>query len=382
MQIIVEKAELWRALWQARVGTIPRLKSTNALCLTVSDDEIRLIASCGGASASAPISAGVEIVTVGSAVTNYKDLRRIIQRFPGPFFLASTTEELKVLWGGGGGGEVVLPVDTQQIACAELLPPPASAWVATVDGATLATGLGVYTASTDDDSRPLLMDVQMALEGCRMTMAATNAFWLSEFSAEIPAMDAHKTWLLPTRHVKKLRRVIARADGPVDLYEVDGAVVFSLASGARFAIRLSCHDREFPRYAQIFPSEFRWQAVVQRDSLFAVAKTLAHTGGRNIISIHPWVEDGSLVMGDDSDEITFRVYSYVSGEFPRFFLNGDYLLAALTWLKGAVIEISANASAASVADTNMHDAVIQLRNPDDPTMQAFIMPLYPRQRLG
>jgi DNA polymerase-3 subunit beta len=203
-------------------------------------------------------------------------------------------------------------------------------------------------AAARDESRPILTNVLVEVEGSTVTMVAADGFRLSKVCAQHSASDpsgrphtASMAVLVPARDLAEFGQVIAKT--PELVYLATGGdgstpptILHAKASVAEFGFRL--YDGKYPDYNQIVPRRCNTRVVLDTAALLKVCMAaevfardsanvvrLSVTPGADPATGHVTVHAVSAETGDNAGDVD----ALVTGEPMEIGLNGLFFIDLL-----------------------------------------------------
>lgn len=223
----------------------------------------------------------------------------------------------------------------------------------------------VVIASSVDESRPVLMGVQLANVNGETTLTAADGFRLATY--RLP--DAYKMDFPTDGDGKESEAIIPRT-AVINLIAAlpDGTteVAISMTSNTivfewdKTTVRTQLVAGQFPAWPQIFPASWKheltvnkkeFQAAVKRAEIFA-RETVSH-----VLRFEPGENGGLTIAGEDAE--TGRGETFLEGiDFPLdvFGLNVSFTRQGLEAIEGEKVTMRLNARNSPTVLTNGSDA--------------------------
>ena len=200
----------------------------------------------------------------------------------------------------------------------------------------------VFSAATDD-SRPVLMGIDLAVEGDQMTLAATDGFRLAVRHLQLKKkVSERQEVIVPARTLAELSRLLQDQEDPVKMtFNANKTQVLFALKDIELVAQLI--QGTFPDYSRLMPKEWASRAVVEvRDFLqeTKIASIFARDGS-GIVRITFQADEGGTPgrmtiaaraeeIGDNQGELDAQV----DGEPSKIAFNGRYLQDVLQVLDG------------------------------------------------
>jgi DNA polymerase-3 subunit beta len=203
------------------------------------------------------LSDGV-VVAPGRLVT---DIVRALE--PGALVVEADDEELRL---SAGRSHFMLRVFR---ASDFVQPAPAAGSKVSLPTAGLAEGLRqVVRAASSEMHRPVLTGVLLASEAGGLRMVATDSYRLAvkDLAAARGVLGEDQQVLVPSRALAELQRLLASAEGAVDVYLGPHEVRFDVGQ-VRLTARLI--EGEFPPYKQLIPFNYPNKLSVAREAFLS-----------------------------------------------------------------------------------------------------------------
>lgn len=200
----------------------------------------------------------------------------------------------------------------------------------------------VFSAATDD-SRPVLMGIDLSVEGDQMTLAATDGFRLAVRHLKLKKKVAEKQEVIvPARTLAELSRLLQDQEDPVKMtFNANKTQVLFALKDVELVAQLI--QGTFPDYSRLMPKEWASRAVVEvRDFLqeTKIASIFARDGS-GIVRITFQADEGGtpgrMTISARAEEIGDNEGSLdaqVDGEPSKIAFNGRYLQDVLQVLDG------------------------------------------------
>lgn len=211
----------------------------------------------------------------------------------------------------------------------------------------------VMSASSKDDTRPVLNGVHIFTQENTLTLVATDSYRLSEFVIEGDSPDLNM--IIPNQAAQELSTILESSEN-VDVSYSDGQAQFSTPDAVLISKTI---DGKYPDYKNLIPNNSEVNLVVNKNELISAVKTaglFARDAGGSIQFI---VKDDTLNVrsaGTQLGENNTIVEGKISGEGEVAF-NSRFMTEALSNLEGdtAKIGYSSNISPIVVVDQGSSD---------------------------
>ncbi|NEC67220.1 DNA polymerase III subunit beta [Streptomyces sp. SID9727] len=270
MEFRIERGELADAVaWAARVlPTRSPVPVLGGLLLEATDDRLSISGLDYEASARIEVAARTE--RPGKVLVMGRRLLDVCKVLPdGPVECAVEGSRFTVTGGGAGFGLSVLPLDDYPAL------PPLPEILGEVDGQEFAAAVAdVSVAAGRDDTLPTLTGIRLALDGERMTLAATDRYRFA-----VRTLDWRPTGhgttadvVVSARRLSEIARSVGARPGTVRLALDSGSAGFE-REGMRTTVRLL--DGRLPRHDKLFVLSGPVKAVTEREPLVEAVKRVA-----------------------------------------------------------------------------------------------------------
>lgn len=206
----------------------------------------------------------------------------------------------------------------------------------TVDAHDLAQAVGqVSIAASRDDTLPLLISVQMEVDGESLTLMATDRYRLAvrkmTWTPQNAGLSTHA--LLKARTLSDVAKSLTSAGDVTLALTEPGSSSSSLigfeAGGRRTTSLLT--DGDYPPVLRLFPETTTIHATVSREELMDAVRRVSLVADRST-PIHMAFTDGNLALnagqGDDA-QASEQLMTYVEGDDITTAFNPGYLLDGL-----------------------------------------------------
>jgi DNA polymerase-3 subunit beta len=310
----------------ARNSSIPALR-----CLQLEAREGGLLLS--GTDLAVEAQTRIEGSGSGKACVSASFLRQLIALLPdGEVQFAPSGAKVEVR---AGSVRVTLPDHDSQVVAFPVSAP--QSW--RVPGSELHPLLrAVVSATSEDDTRPILTGVELRWGANGLTLAATDSHRLNY--AHLPLTTSEPvTWIIPANAVRLMLQGLSRtAEWQINTTESGNALRISDGNtlvGSRLI------EGKFPPYERVFPQEsalchswsFDPTAMIHSlRLLLLVADGCGGNQSRIVLTGGPG--ELTLTARNDDHEASQRIAVEASGEAFEAAFNGHYLLAALQEMRG------------------------------------------------
>jgi DNA polymerase-3 subunit beta len=120
-------------------------------------------------------------------------------------------------------------------------------------------------AASDDDTRPILTGICLALKENQLRLVATDTHRLAVRTANVSEASGDTTVIVPARAMNELLRVLGDAEDAVLHMRVDQNQILFRTERVTLVSRLI--EGQFPRYERVIPSSHTRRLTIQRDDL-------------------------------------------------------------------------------------------------------------------
>ena len=319
-----------------------RLEVTNDLQLKLSAFDYQT-----SAEATIPLDAGTPGVTLVSG----RLLAEITKALPAQP-VTFTLDGPKVVVTCGSTRFTLLTMPVEDYPSLPAMPPTAGRVGSDVFASAVAQ---VVVAAARDDTLPMLTGVRMEIDGDTITLAATDRYRLAVRELKwTPAQpDLQAVAVVPGRALFDLAKTITGAEVEIALSSGgtgEGMIGFSSA-GRRTTVRLL--DPDFPKFRQLFPTEFTATATIPTSAFAEAVKRVAlvaergtpikltFRGGQTFHGGQVVLEAGS---GDEAQAVEVLPVDFEGDEITIAF-KPTYLLDALGALGSDVAQLQFTAPA-------------------------------------
>lgn len=196
----------------------------------------------------------------------------------------------------------------------------------------------VVVASASDEARPVLNGVLFKLEGDSLILAATDSYRLAEAKVIVKA-DKAISVIVPVRAAQELIRLLANESGDATIELADNEIVFTVGETSLISRLI---EGKYPDYAQIYPTDFKTQIVIDRQDLIKTVRVAALFARENANTIKLSVEKGNFLITSNASEVgenTSQITAKVRGDDMSIQLNARYLLDALNALPNSSVAL-------------------------------------------
>jgi len=203
----------------------------------------------------------------------------------------------------------------------------------------------VEFAAASDDTRPVLMGVQVKSDGTRLTFASADGFRLAVADITLGTAPAQPLEVvIPARALREVARLIGDSTEPVEMRLNQARTQALFAIGTDIELVSQLIQGTFPNYNQLIPSEYNTKCVVSVDEFKREARIAAifARDGSGIIRLQMQPGDGmpgKLTVSARADEIgdnNGEIDAKVEGDASKIAFNSRYLQDVLTVLGGEV----------------------------------------------
>ncbi|OKJ73882.1 DNA polymerase III subunit beta [Streptomyces sp. CB02460] len=298
MEFRIERGELADAVsWAARVlPTRSPVPVLGGLLLEAADDRLSISGLDYEASARIEVAARTE--RPGKVLVMGRRLLDVCKVLPeGPVECAVEGSRFTVTGGGAGFGLSVLPLDDYPAL------PPLPEILGEVDGQEFAAAVAdVSVAAGRDDTLPTLTGIRLALDGERMTLAATDRyrFAVRTLDWRPTAQGVTADAVVSARRLSEIARSVGGRPGTVRL-ALDGGSAGFEREGMRTTVRLL--DGRLPRHDKLFVLSGPVKAVTEREPLVEAVKRVAVVADGDSPLQFAFTADSVLLQAGYEDDV-------------------------------------------------------------------------------
>lgn len=195
----------------------------------------------------------------------------------------------------------------------------------------------VVVAASVDEARPVLAGVYLYTEDNQLYVVATDSYRLAEKRLALPdGQIGELSVIVPVRTMQELTRLLAEAEGDVELYLDENQVMFRVGE-VELVSRLI--EGQFPNYRQIIPTKADTSLDIETNEFSRITKVASLFARESAGSVRLEVKaegEVSVVSGDS--EVGGNKSSAeceVAGEDGEISLNARYLQDALSAVKAS-----------------------------------------------
>ena len=202
-------------------------------------------------------------------------------------------------------------------------------------------------AASSDEASPVLTGVLLAVDGDRLTLAATDRHRLAVKTLEVKVKgDLPKggAVIVPARHLGEVARAITpqRKTVEVTFSDARNQIFFSLGD---VVVSSRLIEGNYPNYAQVIPAESTTTVNLPTQALLREAKTASVLARDAANPVRLRVGEGTLTLvaqtaevGDDEAPLT----ASVKGDDVQIAFNARYMLDALQVVDSDEVQLSFN----------------------------------------
>lgn len=200
----------------------------------------------------------------------------------------------------------------------------------------------VVIAASADEARPVLAGVYMYIEEGNLVLVATDSYRLAErkISLKKPG-EAKLSVIVPARTMQELTRILAEAEGDVNIYIADNQIMFSVDS-IELTSRLI--EGQFPNYRQIIPAKTETSIEIETAEFARITKVASLFARENAGGVRLEIKKGGEVTiistASQLGENTSSAECVTIGDDGEISLNAKYLADALAAIKTEEVEFS------------------------------------------
>ncbi|WP_405937569.1 DNA polymerase III subunit beta [Streptomyces sp. NBC_00726] len=334
MEFRIERGELTDAVsWAARVlPTRSPVPVLGGLLLEAADG--RLSISGLDYEASARIETAARTERPGKVLVMGRRLLDVCKVLPeGPVECAVEGSRFTVKGGGAGFGLSVLPMDDYPAL------PPLPEILGEVDGQEFAAAVAdVSVAAGRDDTLPALTGIRLALDGERMTLAATDRYRFAVRTLDWRPAGQGGTadFVVSARRLSEIARSVGSRPGTVRL-ALDGGSAGFEREGMRTTVRLL--DGRLPRHDKLFVLSGPVKAVTEREPLVEAVKRVAVVADGDSPLQFAFTGDSVLLQAGYEDDVASQRLpaGLLGAEEITVGFNPSYLMDALATFDTPVV---------------------------------------------
>ena len=233
--------------------------------------------------------------------------------------------------------------------------------VVILNGAELKIALSHALVSVaEDDSRPALAGLYMALSGPEVTLVSTNGYTLSLYRLLLRRpVDEELTLLVPGQAMSELAHILKDVNDPaqappVELYAAPNTPRVGFRVGAVQLVS-QLIEANFPDYRQLIPTSMQARVCMPVRAFKEAVKTARiFAAASGCIRLYAIERDGqwSMRVVSSSNEVgnsVVEVSARVSGEPERIGLSREYLRDILGTMSDGELSLELNGSSQAVA---------------------------------
>lgn len=283
-----------------------------------------------------------EVEISGAVAIPAKLLTDIVTLLPDTDILLSLTEAGEVVLQSAAGKYKVRGMDATEFPQLPLVESDASAKVLV---SSLLSGIrGTLFAVSTDNSKQILMGVNLSVRDEMLEFAGTDGHRLAVVSAEYSGPDIG--FAVPARTLREMERMIS-AQSPEDsiaLYFDGGQVVFQWGDQIITSRTL---DGQYPNYPQLIPQQFERQVTLDRKLLVSALERIAVLADQknNVVKLTFSQDEQTVMLSVEAQDVGSGQESLpaqVSGESLEIAFNVKYLMDGLKALPSSEIQIQLN----------------------------------------
>jgi DNA polymerase III subunit beta len=193
----------------------------------------------------------------------------------------------------------------------------------------------VVVAASADEARPVLAGVYLYTEDSTLYLVATDSYRLAEKRIELAqAPNAPLSVIVPVRTMQELVRLLAEADGDVEVYMDESQVMFRLGE-VELVSRLI--EGQFPNYRQIIPKQAETSFEIETAEFAKIVKVASLFARESAGSVRLEIKaEGEVTLVSSDSEVggnTSSAECEVSGDDGEISLNARYLQDALSVMR-------------------------------------------------
>ncbi|PIP17308.1 MAG: DNA polymerase III subunit beta [Candidatus Portnoybacteria bacterium CG23_combo_of_CG06-09_8_20_14_all_37_13] len=202
-----------------------------------------------------------------------------------------------------------------------------------INGAILRNSLAqVVEMVSSSESRPEISGVYMKFDKNLIKLAATDSFRLAEKNIEIKNNQSLRgqTVIIPQRTIQEIIRILSDKESEVEIVLSTGQILFNMED-VQVISRLI--EGKYPDYQQIIPSDFKTEAITNREELINNVKLASLFSGKinNVkLAVNPQKSILEITAKDiDIGENNSQIETKIIGNAIEVVFNYRYLLDGL-----------------------------------------------------
>lgn len=222
----------------------------------------------------------------------------------------------------------------------------------------------VLFATSDDDTRPILIGVLFRVEDGRLTLAATDTHRLAVRSEKVADGSDFISAIVPARALRELLQALSGEEQATLTLRADPNQILFATEKVTLVSRLI--EGQFPRYERVIPSQFTRRGTMQVDELASALRRVrivardAAAKDRVIFAHAEQLGQPLMTLSAEGDgaKAHEEVDLVWEGEPLSIAFNVNYLLDALGGMsEGVFLEMTEPLSAAALRPVNGEDYV-------------------------
>lgn len=142
----------------------------------------------------------------------------------------------------------------------------------------------VLVAVSIDENRPEIGGVLFKFDEKSLVLVGTDSYRLAEKTVDISSNKINRSVIVPLKTIKEVIRSLNIETEKIEVYLADNQILFCF-NGVELISRLI--EAEYPDYQQIIPTNFKTQAIIDKQEFLGLIKTagLFAQAGNNSISL-------------------------------------------------------------------------------------------------
>jgi len=270
-----------------------------------------------------------EVVSEGTALVSGRLLKEIANALPSkPVEFSLEGTKVIVVCGASKFTLATMPVDQFPVL------PEFPAQSGTVDGSDLLQAVTqVSSASSRDETLPILTGVRLEIEGSKISLLATDRYRLAlrELTWKPDSSNVSAVALIRAKMLVESARALGSGEVQVALSTEEEKKLVGFAAGGLMTTSLLM-DGEYPPVRRLFPEESPITALVKTSDLIDATRRVSLVAERNS-SVRLAFADGEVVLdaGQTEDaQASEAIEAAIEGGEITVAFNPHYLLDGLT----------------------------------------------------
>lgn len=204
----------------------------------------------------------------------------------------------------------------------------------------------VAFAASTNQTQPEISGVLLTGEGKELKLVATDRYRLAEKKLTLPSSLTNPIQvIIPHKTIAEIARIISHQEEQLEVTIGETQIGF-IINQTKVVSRLI--DGQYPPYQAIIPSQFRTEAVAQRQPLLSALRAGSiFSQSNNSVKLAFNPSNNELQVTAESDELgtsLVQIPAEVSGESGELLLNHRYLQECLSTIDSETITLKVNDS--------------------------------------